>query len=492
MSTASRVVAALLSLILMPLMLLTAAPGTAHADTNPATIDPARTGSLVINKRLNPTSTTPGNGLPATDVSGTPLAGVTFEARQIPGVDLTTQTGWSTLEAMDLQAAQSAVSGVTPASRVVTAEGTGQATMSGLALGAYVVHEVLSAEQLAQGITPSPDFVVTLPMTHPTSPDQWLYEVNVYPKNASSSITKTVDDASATTLGSQISWTILADVPGLNATDGYKITDQIDPRLSFVQASMDLDSGSIHLVAGQDYTAELPTATTPMTFTVTPQGLETLWAAKQATPSVRVLVSVDTTVTATDAPLGDGLISNNATLYPSSATTGIAVAADAVPLTEWGDIRVTKTNQSNTVLPGAEFALYGTEADAKAGTNALASNGTSRWTTDDQGVATISAVRYSTFANGSTVTAADSSYHDYWIVETAAPDGYELAGAPIKVTVDERTEQLSVDNAKGNAGFVLPLTGGVGTLLFLVVGAGLVTAAAALGMRSRRRAARAV
>ena len=43
-------------------------------------------------------------------------------------------------------------------------------------------------------ITPSAPFFVTLPMTNPTDLNSWMYDVRVYPKNQTDSITKTVKD----------------------------------------------------------------------------------------------------------------------------------------------------------------------------------------------------------------------------------------------------------------------------------------------------------
>ena len=93
---------------------------------------------------------------------------------------------------------------------------------------------------------------------------------------------------------------------------------------------------------------------------------------------------------------------------------------------------------------------------------------------------------------------------DYWIVETDAPEGYNGVTAPIKVTVtastdddvndwtiskngtDEPDKVIDIENRTGS---ILPGTGGMGTILFTVIGVALVIAVAGSFVVSRRRRA---
>ncbi|MFD3450379.1 SpaH/EbpB family LPXTG-anchored major pilin [Microbacteriaceae bacterium 4G12] len=99
-------------------------------------------------------------------------------------------------------------------------------------------------------------------------------------------------------------------------------------------------------------------------------------------------------------------------------------------------------------------------------------------------------------ANG-IITWSHLPYGEYQIVETKAPtykkdDGstgsYQLLRDPIKVTIDadHKTIQLKVENNKN--GWILPITGGSGTILFTVLG--LVLMAAAAFVFFRRKPAR--
>jgi len=92
----------------------------------------------------------------------------------------------------------------------------------------------------------------------------------------------------------------------------------------------------------------------------------------------------------------------------------------------------------------------------------------------------------------------------YYLVETAPPEGFNILPAPVKIVIEHElssgdgtgitkisfaqgTNQLqetSVVNVQNNAGGLLPGTGGVGTVIFVLIGiallAGIVTAFAVL------------
>ncbi|MGE6367252.1 SpaA isopeptide-forming pilin-related protein, partial [Bacillus paramycoides] len=96
-------------------------------------------------------------------------------------------------------------------------------------------------------------------------------------------------------------------------------------------------------------------------------------------------------------------------------------------------------------------------------------------------------------ANG-IITWNNIPYGDYQIVETKAPtytkeDGttgsYQLLRDPIDVTIDadHQTIKLNVENNK--SGWILPSTGGMGTILFSVVGIALMAAAAFVFFRRK-------
>ena len=93
---------------------------------------------------------------------------------------------------------------------------------------------------------------------------------------------------------------------------------------------------------------------------------------------------------------------------------------------------------------------------------------------------------------------------DYWLVETKAPDGYSGITAPIKITIiksndtdegkwtikkDTVVEGDKIIDIENSAGTLLPGTGGMGTILFTVVGVALILVVAASFVISRRKRA---
>ena len=81
----------------------------------------------------------------------------------------------------------------------------------------------------------------------------------------------------------------------------------------------------------------------------------------------------------------------------------------------------------------------------------------------------------------------EPGYNEYWLGEIKAPDGYELQAEPVQVVVDQLTNQVSVTNVKHNVGFQLPMTGGTGTLVFIIVGLAIIGVATVVLVRSHRR-----
>ena len=84
------------------------------------------------------------------------------------------------------------------------------------------------------------------------------------------------------------------------------------------------------------------------------------------------------------------------------------------------------------------------------------------------------------------------TYKSYWIVETKAPEGYNLLSAPVKVDFTEELSTADTDytvevQIKNTTGFTLPKTGDIGTILFTVAGVGLIGAAVILLIASRKR-----
>ena len=182
-------------------------------------------------------------------------------------------------------------------------------------------------------------------------------------------------------------------------------------------------------------------------------------------------------------------------------------------------IRIVKTDGNNNNLAGAEFDLYEkiTVAEGEEAPEGAVQNPVAGLTGTYKKINTTSLV---TDANGKiTVEGLDNG--DYWLVETKAPEDYNLLKEPVKVTlavqytvttettttydkdgkvtskvttITEETfdgeieegvygQSTTVVNRKG---FELPQTGGMGTILFSVIGGMLILCGAAIIFRSKK------
>lgn len=481
----SRVAAGLLVAGIAALTL--AAPASA---ATPNLVDPDAVGSLTIHKYEAPETPT---GLPndgtEQNVALPPLAGVGFTVYKVDTIDLTGNQGW--IDASDLADLNpDSVADITAAGYTASAVGgetltdaNGEIALANLDLGVYFVVET-SPLAGSTGVAP---FLVTVPLTDPANDDAWLYDVHVYPKNALTAATKTVEDSADIKLGDEIDFTITADIPNVAVIDGYKVVDTLDSKLDYVSAAVTLADGTA--LAATDYTITHDAATNAVTVEFTAAGRAVL-AAHNST-------EVQVVITAAVNEVGE--IANTAVLYPNlgsfTVTPGEPGGPTVTPevITKWGDITVEKTDKAGAPLTGAVFSVYPTQQDAADGTNAIALGGATEFAVAADGTVTISGLRYSDWANNAAVAAGDAGYQTYWLAEIVAPDGFELLAEPIEFTVTAATTAVGVDlevvNVPSNAGFKLPLTGGAGTTLFIAGGVLLLGGAVLLAIRSRRKAA---
>ncbi len=165
--------------------------------------------------------------------------------------------------------------------------------------------------------------------------------------------------------------------------------------------------------------------------------------------------------------------------------------------------------QTSSYLAGATFRIYGTEEDAKNDTNPIGVKGSNGSYTVDKTSKEYDMVSIgdgTTVGKGMNLKLNGLAAGIYWLVETDAPDGYNGITAPIKITIKKSatenvgewtiTKDNTVDpdpdkiiDVENSTGTILPGTGGMGTILFTVVGVVLVLVVAASFVISRRKRA---
>jgi fimbrial isopeptide formation D2 family protein/LPXTG-motif cell wall-anchored protein len=449
-------------------------------------VDGTKTGSITVHKFERPSTPTglPNNGT-AVDTTGlTPLAGIGFTIQQVNTIDLSTNAGWDAAHNLStVFSAANPTGSITGAgfslgtAQTQTTDAAGTAAFATLPVGLYLVSET----SYPSSVTPSAPFLVSVPLTDPNNKDNWIYDVNVYPKNSVTTADKTVQDAPDVKLGDTVDFTITGDIPNEAAIDGYKIVDQLDSKLTYTGATATLVDGTV-ITAGTDYNVTFDAATNTVTADFTPAGLAVL-AAHNTT---KVQLVVHTTVNTI------GEIANQAVVFPNKGSFGGTGVPTPVVITKWGDITLQKVDPSGNPLTGASFSVYANQADAKAGTNPINLAGQTVFPVAADGTLTISGLRYSDWANGAPVAPGSPDYRTYYLVETTAPAGYELLAEPVSFLINQATTTVGIDmqvkNVPSNNGFQLPLTGGVGTGILYAAGALLVAGAALLLVRSRRNA----
>ncbi|NUL44638.1 SpaH/EbpB family LPXTG-anchored major pilin [Cellulosimicrobium funkei] len=453
---------------------LSAVPASA-AELGP-NLDPEQTGSISITKLTQPEGSSglpnDGSALTPEQLDGqTPLEGVTFQLQSVGGIDLSTNAGWDEVE--DLTAADVLAD---PTAYPLTDEGSqatdanGQVSYGDLPLGVYLVTETDAGGNPIAEL--APPFLVTMPM--PTGDNTWLYDVNVYPKNAVTNATKTVDDSDAYGIGDNITWSITGSVPYLadgDTMDRFQITDTLDSRLGYTSATITaVDAAGAQIALDSaDYTLTAPAAgsTGTVDVTFTEAGLAKLQANQGAVVTMDLVTEI--------LSLGDGAVENTVTIFTNDADP------TATASSSWGALAIFKyatVEGTNEALEGAEFQVFTSEADAQDQANPVTVDGQDTFTSDAAGDILIAGLKAG----------------DYWVVETAAPAGYQANATPMAVTVTEGSQSeavvLEVENTQVPE-WMLPLTGSAGTIYFIIAGGLLILAGIIAAVVSHRRKAHA-
>ena len=339
--------------------------------------------------------------------------------------------------------------------------------------------------------------------------DETTTTVNL--KTEAPSITKTADKETAE-IGQVVKYTVTGAIPDTTGYEQYQyiIHDELSKGLDFVNDAKGtaLEEGATTVTVAVAFGEEIADASkAPTTATLDSTNKKKMsldlseWVRANQTNKGKAF-----TVTYYAKVNKDAVVTekNNAQLEygnnpkETTKTTPSEAKTPTYPL----DI-LKKEKTSEKELAGAKFSLYTTEADAKAGTNAITVSGSDgKYVVDPtskntvfESVASIEGENYNLHVNG-------LKAGDYWLVETEAPAGYNKLTAPIKVTikksadadvnnwtiskdgVDEKDKIIDIENSTGS---LLPSTGGMGTIIFAVIAAILVLGVAVSFIRDKRK-----
>lgn len=356
-------------------------------------------------------------------------------------------------------------------------EGTGGAlAIEGLAPGYYLIVR-------STGETSAVSVASTVP------------NASVIDKNDSTPVNyleKTVDDGSdSVAVGDTVTYTVKFKTANFVVKTENGVTTST-PITSYtikdeLPAEVSLATVIGFTIGGEDYKTDgnYPQFGTDGTITV-PWALlddEDNYKSSIYADGAEIVITYQVTVLETAADATDGM-TNKVTITYNDGQVG----QDKEKKIYTYSVEVTKLDGTDktTILTGAEFELY--EGVYDEATNTW-SKGDKRIQVVDKGegryvVAGDQESEGDTIVAGQiTIDGLDADVH-YFLVETKAPNGYNLLTDPAEITL--KTNEVNSMPVYNNAGAELPSTGGIGTTIFTVGGAVLMIGAAILFISKKR------
>ena len=260
-----------------------------------------------------------------------------------------------------------------------------------------------------------------------------------------------------------INWQVTASIPGdIDLYQTFKLTDNVPDGLAAAKDIV-VKVGDDILTPAEDYILTNPVEEGSNDFTID-------FTNKAALKGHESVVITFTPAITNEAQVGQ--VTNSVTLTYQSETgkEGTLTAQDTANI--YG-ITVDKVNLKGEKLSGAAFSLYYGDDEATALEGSPVYTGTTV-----KGALTFQGLNPGT----------------YWLVETEAPTGYKVMSKALKIVIDEKDPDVEQGYAEevtilNTANVSLPITGGIGTLIFTISGIALMGAAALLYIRSRKKKA---
>ena len=334
-------------------------------------------------------------------------------------------------------------------------------------------------------------------------------------KGQAPSITKDAQNTAGTSIdsveiGQIVKYVITGTIPDTTGYDQYQyiIHDTLTDGLDFVDQSgtepSDTDYSVSVQIGSNGATTQTATLSGDNSRTMKldlSQWIRDNQASKGQTFTVTYYAKVNSSAVVTT--------NNNASLEYGNDPDNTTTTTPVQEKTPTFPLQIKKFANGVEYLEGATFRIYRSEADAQGNQNAIAVTGSNGSYTVNpvqtgEGLSYDMVSASADVGTGFNLKLNGLAAGDYWIVETDAPEGYNGVTAPIKVTVTASTdddvnswtisqngtpESDKVIDIENSTGSILPGTGGMGTILFTVIGVALVIAVAGSFVVSRRRKA---
>ena len=293
-------------------------------------------------------------------------------------------------------------------------------------------------------------------------------------------VAKTADaagqDSVEQEIGKNVVWTLTPTVPSDIANyDDYYVTDPILTGLTYVSTTV---TGASSAYDESAYTVTHESGTVKIQFNKVADSYSYL---SGNAPVIKITTQVNK-----DA-LVDTEIANQATInYDNGFETGSSPSNKPTVVTRGLTIVKVDANDNTVRLQGAVFNFY-TDAQCTTAVDLVdVGNGEYRMPDTTETISLVT--KQTTNASGEIkITGLDPAVTTYYVKETTAPTGYQLNTSELNVvlTTGQKITQntITITNAKIPN---LPITGGMGTILFTVAGLVLIGGAAFFFIRSRK------
>jgi fimbrial isopeptide formation D2 family protein/LPXTG-motif cell wall-anchored protein len=387
-------------------------------------------------------------------------------------------------------------------------------TQQGMEDGVYLVVE----RPHSAIVKPVDPFYVIMPTTNADGTG-YDYEITVQPKNdvkgsmrIEKDVTSIGNDASSVGIYDTHTWIIGTNIPeDIVNGKSYAISDTLDNRLDYIgnlKVQLETEDGQTvvsELIGDTDYVLSVTDVDSlaedapsdAFRLELTRNGMVKIANAvgNNSFEDYMLRVYFDAQINANAEVATE--IPNQASLeYVNSVNFDFHVVSDK-PVVYSGAANLLKVDSGDhtRVLPGAVFEVYrtATAEEVAAGGEGL---------THINGVGA-AVVKVSFFDNaeltGEKVTSVITdetgaaaiyglAYGEYYLVETVAPEGYNLLDQAVVLTINgtSHTEDqtVSIENVSGS---LLPSTGGIGTWMFTGGGMALIVLSVLLSVSKKRK-----
>lgn len=385
----------------------------------------------------------------------------------------------------------------------------GTAKWPGLPKGQYLVVEsdVTGAKDTEDNPVTidvkTPNFVVAVPMSIENEAGDvtgWNADVHVFPKNDAVVAEKEVEEKDGVGIGDVLNFTITSTVlEKISEYKQYDIFDEMDSALDYVADSVKVYGAKgnplaeVEIPSDQEYytvsSLDGKDAARGFTVSFTPEGLAFLETEGYKKVVVKFQAKINENAVIVPGTNDEGnIIPNKGKLEYENKDGDKKDKETNETKTPVGEIELTKVDKDENPITSdtAKFKISTSAAFAKAKAFIKVKYEDGKvvdvaYPTDTQGTYdkdTTDFVDYEIETNKADGKARFVGLRlpiNYWVVETKAPDGYNLLGDPFNVKFanaeDEKTAQYVYSEEVVNSnGFKLPETGGMGLIGLIVAG----------------------